>query len=241
MARCQKCQHRFSAQERLPSICPRCGASRESAAPAGDRSLETGGEPDAWVSIARLTNLAEVGYFADVLEGEGIPTQVTQHQEFNALDGSWQMLFVLQVPALQAVEAARRLHQAVDQSADDAADSQAGGGLLGALARQHKYVTTSAFWKPMVFVLIAGGLFYTTRHVPRLGANPPRPRPSLWDALIETDQAFHGEAAPGQPARRLVPDPQSRTVWLYEDFNGDGRADRARCFREGHLIRELNR
>lgn len=230
MMRCQNCKYRFSVHEVLPDQCPRCGMEWRR------------GEQDApWASIARLTNLAEVGYFADILESCGIPTQVRQHNEFSAVDGTWQSIYVLRVPKGSATHAAQSVREELERTSDDpshGADPGHGGhGPTGGRG----FVSTMTHWKPVVFALLAGGLFYTTRHVGPVPQKSPNNVSSLWKVLSNTDRVFVTEKRDGAMRSRLVTDRQSGTVWLEDDLDGDGHFDRLRCFREGRLVGEINR
>lgn len=231
MSKCNNCQHRFSVHAPLPAFCPRCGTE-----------VSAGGD-SRWVSIARLTNLAEVGYFADTLEAEGITTQVRQHNEFSALHGTWQTVFVLQVPARHGSQAAQRLRRDVEQTAEEEAVAVGNHTSSGALlSEQHSVSSVAAIWKPVVFVLLAGGLFCTTRQVDRGRPNRlPQDVTPLWEALTETSRILTSDVRPGQPSSRLLTDPRSRTIWLQDDVDGDGRFDRVRCFREGKLNGQVGR
>jgi hypothetical protein len=231
MSRCVKCQQPFPAHQPPPSFCPRCGAERI----ADD-------DQDRWTSIARLTDLAEVGYFSDVLESEGFTPRVRQHNEFSAVDGSWKTIFIVQVPPQQSGEAAQHLRLALEQTTDEADQAGDDRALSGEASSGEKSANPwASLWKPVVFVLIASGVVYSMRHVDRGPRQPPRPGTSLWDTLIETDQVFASDSGNQHPNRRLVADRRTRTIWLYEDINGDGRADRVRGYREGRLVRELAR
>jgi hypothetical protein len=231
MSQCGKCHHLFAADQAPPTLCPRCGAEQTT----DDASRQ-------WVSIARLTNLAEVGYFADVLESEGFTTRVRQHNEFSALDGSWRTLFIVQVPPDQGTEAAEHLRQTLEQTADETPRPDAKGFFPGSLsAGEEGSPASTSLWKPVVVVLIASGLFYGARHFDRQVPEKPRPGPSLWDVLTESDQVFTSNEAFGRANYRLVTDRRSRTVWLQEDTDGDGQMDRIRCFRAGEMVRELAR
>lgn len=231
MSRCGKCQFLFSVHQPPLSVCPRCGA---------DQAASDEAEP--WSSIARLTDLAEVGYFADILENEGITTRVRQHDEFSALDGSWRAIFIVQVPSERSSQAARFLGEVHEQTTDETVDSDGEPAPLTTASTDHGRTTmAAAWWKPVVFVLIASGLFSIVRQVGRGAPEKPLPGPSLWDALLETDQVFASDANPNDRGRRLVTDRRSRTIWLHEDTDGDGRSDRVRCFREGRLVREVAR
>jgi hypothetical protein len=231
MSRCEKCQYPFSDGEPPPSFCPRCGTERS-----------VGQGEGQWVSIARLSDLAEVGYFADVLESDGIATRVRQHDEFSAVDGSWKSIFILQVTPDCSSKAARQLREVLDRTSDDPQEVGAEGAVVDRLSLDDPSdAGTTALWKPVVLILIAGSLFYTTRSVNRADRKHPPSSSALWDALTESDRVLSTGTAPGQPGSRLLIDRRSRTVLLQEDFNGDGRSDRTRCFRDGELVGDSNR
>lgn len=222
MTNCPKCRYQWPPHQAAASACPRCGCE-----------LST----DDWtanVAIARLTNLAEIGFFADTLEGDGIATNVVQHDEFSALDGSWHSIYILQVPRRDAAAATQRLkdelaalegQQSWDAPEEDGSQRAAAAGSI---------------WKPVVLVLVASGMAYFAG---RSGfQQPPRFVPakdSLSQALGETTVPLATERVAGRHWRQLRYDEPTRSIVLEEDFDGDGQFDRLRQFRDGHLVADF--
>ena len=229
MPSCQHCRFEFPALQTPISTCPRCGQSL----------AESEGRQN-WTSIARLTNLAEVGYFADALETRGMPTKVRQHNEYSALDGTWRSTFILQVPQTDGAAAAELMEHELAQSQDEVEDWE----FTRAAGENGTPSFPAAPWKSLALVLVASGLAYCAGHsgVDQLhGQRPPRLQPSLWQALRESSGPLVTNGPPGKPCRRISFDPATGSVFLEDDFDGDGRFDRLRQFQEGRLVGELAR
>ena len=227
MIRCKVCHIEMSTDLPTPDSCPSCGANA---------SVKEDSH-DSWVLIARLSNLAEAGFFADWLDGEGMEARVREHHEFSAVDGSWQTVYVLEVPAEYGAEAAQRLTselEAAEESNESASPFDRGARYRGE--------TAAGLWTPVVFLLIFVGFLYFTRAIMRHPRNAvSRDASSFWNALTESQRVFASEGAPGQPGSRLSCDPRSRTISLQEDLDGDGHFERERHFRDGQLVFEASR
>jgi hypothetical protein len=201
MNRCTHCQTILTTHDLQAASCPHCGKALP--------------EKVDWQCVARMGNLAEVGYFADVLEAQSIPTRVHHRHEFSALDGSWETFYELHVPPAAADAAVQTLRQEVviedNSSADDAAPP--------ADASER-----SPMLRPLFWAALAGGIAYWAG---RTGAGPASPEPpgTLWNVVAESPP-FWSEPRAGMPRRCLRYDAQSHTVIVEEDTNGDGRADR---------------
>ncbi|MEQ8791857.1 MAG: hypothetical protein RIC55_36710 [Pirellulaceae bacterium] len=219
MELCPHCRVEIVASHAPSTTCPACGGSlaRETAA--------------RWTSVARLANLAETGYFADLLQADGVPTNVLHHSEFDAVDGAWRSLYVLQVPEGRAAEAAESLRRELELTDDAASESWSGESWRRA-SGQHAPSGVSV-WKPVALMLVASGLAYCAG---RTGMErPPVARPThdeLLKALhdLPRDTVFRSDD--GQTERKLMVGPDG-TVILEEDDDLDGRPNRLRIFRDG--------
>ena len=242
MTRCPQCRHELSPVQPPPPICPRCGA---------DLSPDDAAYP--WVSVARLTDLAEVGYFADLIEADGVSTHIIQHNEFSALDGSSQTVFLLQVPSQDSSATVEKIKRELQQtdSVEDQPETPPRAGFLEPRPPVDFSVPPPAdfpetptggvsVWRPVVLVLMAGGLVYLAG---RAGLDrPKRPVPSgqpLWKVLSESNAPLVEQAPSGQPTRRLRHDAASGTIILEVDLDGDGHFDWERHFREGELVQQV--
>lgn len=222
MPTCPFCQRRLQPLAgHAAGPCPYCG-----------ETLPDKTTAPRLVSVARLTNLAEVGYFADLLAGEGIEAIVHQRDDFDAISARWEKTFVLQVDEERAEEAVAFLEQE---------SRSAGGDEAGALDYDPLDVAAggASLWKPVVLALMAGGLAYwgsrgVLNHVPR--ADPGRGRPLLWEALAEIEGPLYTPGGAGRARYELRYDRQLGRLLLDEDINGDGRFDRQRAFRRGRLV-----
>ncbi len=150
-----------------------------------------------WVSIARVSNLAEVGYFADLLAGEEIESLVHQRDDFDAVHERWQRTFVLQVPESDVSRAAAVIESEVSQA--DAGnenfdlDSQP---FQQADSESNPQAATTAPWKPIVLLLLVGGLTYSVTHAPRIVPAAPRENPgaaALGQALSDFKAGLQGQ------------------------------------------------
>jgi len=208
------------------SVCPACGSP-----------IETPDEDDGWVTVARVNNLAESGYFADLLAAREIESQVEQFDDFSAVDGSWQRTYVI------------RVRQADGQSSADAIQEELARAGSDEDAGEFSTPTPSDFspvaWMPLALMLIAGGLLYWNSRGGRL-PGPERIRQversdALWRALTASEHPLIERNGAGDPQRTLHYDEQSDMLILDEDLDGDGLFDRRREFQRGRLIRETRR
>ena len=214
MSHCVNCRHEFETGKRIPEICPKCGTN-----------LSDAGNEQQWTAVARVTNLAEVGYFADLLHARDIATDIHQHNEFSASDGSWSMTFILRVPRHAAADAASALKL----------DLRSGGtGPLATVGYDEPPLqrrSAMGALKPFVFLLMAGGMVYCAgRGLSVRAPKPVRSGDQLWRSLSESAEPLQTQSPPGEPFRRLRFDPLSKRFLLEEDFDGDGKVDLQREF-----------
>ena len=219
--------------------CDRCGQRFESPMLSDHRMcaacVDSASETD-WVSVARVSSLAEVGYFEDLLGRQQIEAQVHQREDFDAVAGLWHPTFVVQVPRPRAETAIALMQQ--ELATDSALHANDGETVWSTLQR--------SAW----FMLLASGLVYFAGRTMMHGAPAADPPvraideagpASLWEALMETDSLWVSPGQNGQPARQLRYDTQQRLLWLEEDTNGDGEVDRHRVFQNGVLLGEEQR
>jgi hypothetical protein len=218
MKLCPHCRTEINVPRDASLRCPGCGRRLP------DEELPR------WTSIARLVNLAETGYFADLLQTNGVPTNVVHHSEFDAVDGAWRTIYLLQVPENASAEAAEALQRELALGEEESEAWRR--GTEGAARRG-----PTSVWKPMVLILVAGGLAYCAG---RSGVDrPPPARPShdeFWTAFgdLPAESVFNSQD--GGVRRKLTVDRESRTVFLEEDYDADGTWDRLRMYRQGQLV-----
>jgi hypothetical protein len=110
MTQCTRCGRRFSWSQpdssREEAICSQCGAA------------PTTSHPTQWKPIARLSNLAEAGFYADFLEGEGYVARVHHRNDYSALDSTWESSFELQVAEDQVKQAFAALQEGIELHED---------------------------------------------------------------------------------------------------------------------------
>ena len=178
-----------------------------------------------WVSVARLTNLAEAGFLQNLLSDEGVASNVKQHEDFSAVDGKWTSVYVMQVPAGLAHQAVVTIRQELaDSTSDDPQSSN------GSEADQPAPVV----WKPLAIIFVAGGLAYLASQ--NALPWPGRPadtnhRQSFWEAIDGIAVPWVSDPAENGPRFRLRFDRGSNTVYLDEDRDRNGRYERRRKFR----------
>ena len=204
---CSRCGGKLkSSYER--EVCPHCGGER----PPGD-SL-------SWVLIARLSNLAEAGFFADWLEGDGIPARVHHRHGFSAIEDAWDTTYELHVSAGDAERALAILREALSEESEEAAmTAEPGPGRRG---------NTFLRGSPLIWMILAGGIAYV---LGRSGWVPAQRevQSALWHVVAESPPLW-SEPRAGQPRRCLRYDAPSGVVILDLDVDGDGRWDRQQRF-----------
>jgi len=223
MSQCPSCRRMRPLVDDDQGICPHCG-----------HQSTTGATEPNWVPVARITNLADVGYFEDILAACDIESVVQERDDFDALAGSWQQAYVIRVREEQSAEALAAIRgqlDAVDTMEGESAES----------ARREDFPT---FWKPLALMVVAVGMVYVaTRDGVRVAPaqRATDPRPTLWDALAESTEPFATRGANGAARRRVYHDPKSGRIVVEEDIDHDGRFERRRDFFEGELVRDTGR
>jgi hypothetical protein len=222
MQLCPHCRIEIHTSQAEATTCSVCGGS-----------LQATGAP-RWTSIARLANLAETGYFADLLQGDGVPTNVVHHSQFDAVEGTWRSLYVLQVPEGRAPEAAESLKRELDLS--DEAPTEAWQGESWRPASGEHAPSGVSVWKPVALMLVASGLAY---YAGRSGwERPPVARPrhdELLKALNEMPRNTVFRSRDDQAERNLIVGPDGDVI-LEEDYDLDGRPNRRRTFHNGEVV-----
>lgn len=184
--------------------CPQCGAANPTV------------QSDCWSSVAQLSNLAEAGFFADWLEGEGISARVHHHDSFSALHDTWNTTYELHVPASQAQQAVALLRDILREENDDeeALPSNVTDGL-----RLSSFLVGS----PVIWIILAGGLAYV---LGRSGWAPVHRemRSGLWQVVAESPPLW-SEPRDGQPRRCLRYDKTTGEIILDVDLDRDGQWD----------------
>src|SRR5262245_29666 len=94
MVSCPDCRSPLPAwTEPIPEFCPRCGAELQPS------------DGERWVAIARVTNLAELGFFEDLLLERGIESRLVDDDNFDALHGVWRGCYAIWVRVKDAAAA----------------------------------------------------------------------------------------------------------------------------------------
>ena len=246
MMTCPSCSHTFHGDlHEPPKHCPECGAKLL-------REASTD-----WVPVARLADMADSGYFSDILRQHEIEVRVHGVDEFNALLGLWESAYVLQVRPGDAERAAEVVREELESGGEEPRGKQA-DPLTGPVHDESYFQVPSVggeshdwldqrddsqgapIWKSVALVLVAGGLAYgvgqstARRNAPEV---PEGQRDALWQALSQPGETFVTEGPPGVRRYRLRYDLPSDQIHMDEDIDGDGRYDRRQVFERGRLVK----
>ncbi len=243
MPQCPACQREYdvpqgvgSPEEGTISVCPHCGH---------EQSAEIDGTPRT--AIANITNLAELGYFEEILHQAGFDIFVRQRDDYSAIDGQWRRRFIVFVPDEQAPAACELLSDHL--RAEEETASGEGAIQAGAPPRQFASLPQreptdddlsldpSKYWVPAAMVVLAGGLLYWVV-VQNDDASRRPGAPALWEVLSDELSAPLLSDGVGENLRRLWQDPKTGRIVLDEDTDGDGKFDRRREFVGGYLDHE---
>lgn len=251
MKRCPHCGSEFDGypgqkqRGSLPDvlICPHCG--QECPRDEDDAGLAE----SSLVPIARFTNLAELGYFEEMLADHRIEMAVREVDEFNAIQGQWIRRYILSVapedagPATELMQeqlgADDRRTEAMDATAVESGTSYDhwDRGFDRDRHRDDDFALDPAkLWVPVALVVLGGGLAIWA-----LTADPTEDVPAgkmLWDALSESSAPLQSQPGPEGESRRLQFDPQTGNFILDEDTDGDRRFDRQRVYSQEELVIE---
>ena len=194
--------------------CPRCGATTPDDA------------SDRWTNVARVTSLAEAGFLADELAGEGIDARIYQADEFSALSDRWSAHYLIQTAPGDAQAAAARIRRHLAEM--DAALSSTSGQLWD---DQHATVDP-VFWRPVALMVLAGAVSFVVgqRFAAERDAGRQPPQRTLSGAVNAIGRPLVTEPAAGLPRHRLYYSGLQQTWYLDTDANGDGRYETRRRF-----------
>jgi len=211
--------------------CPHCGNDHNTKLEPDARCSKcnwTPSEDRCWVAVARMASLAEAGFFADALEAHGLSARVFHRQDFNALDGYWESYYELAAQRGDSASAVTLLREQLAALGGDSNDDE-----FDNLPRGYNFSASrlAHVWTPLICAALAGGFAYW---VGRTGMgrfmDTREPVTSLWHVVAESPP-FWSEPQRGTPRRCLRFDAASQSVYLEEDFDGDGQVDHQRQFR----------
>ncbi len=209
MNQCDQCGRRLSSFEAAQAKCPSCGQKLPEQATA------------AWRAVARFANLAEVGFFADVLEGHAVATRVHHQQKFDAMGGHWQTSYELMVNESDVEQAVKVLREEIgtapDEFDDEAPDRHDGAPLAPR--------SLASYWTPVIWAVLAGGLGYLAGRAESSDTSGRTAQTQRFLLSVADAAPFHSDPRPAKIARGLRWDHEQRLLVLEEDQNGDGRYD----------------
>lgn len=244
MIRCPHCGSEFEGiPERKPGvpqadafICPHCSA--ECSPMDGEPAVTE----SSMVPIARFTNLAELGFFEELLAENRVEMAVRELDEFDAIHGQWNRRYILSVLEEDVTRAAELMQN--QMGADDGHRSTkaiSGGGEplphedwdteynpANSHSDDDLVLDPAKLWVPVALIVLGGGLALWA-----MTADPSQdvpPGKKLWDALSESNEPLQTLPGPAGETRRLQYDSRKREFILQEDTDGDQRIDRERVF-----------
>lgn len=179
-------------------------------------------QDDSWTVVARMTKLAEAGFFSHLLAEGDIESRVVQGDDFHAVEGRWESVYVIEVPTNQAELAAQKLDEELAQSSPEANRSSAS-------LKEEDRPALVLFWPLILMIMATGMVYWAAQGVGKDQRDHPAGG-SLWQAIRQVNRPLLSPAIVGQPAYRLRFDPQKQVVFLDEDTDGDGQYDLHRAF-----------
>ncbi len=217
MFHCQHCGRDVEAagSARDTLTCPHCG---HELVELPDRGL---------TDVARVVNLAEAGFLAEILAGDGIDAQIHAVESFSGTAGSWSVAYLVRVPSELAERAAERIRRYVAEG-EAARDEPADWSPFEAATR-----TGETFrWPSVAMMMLAGVVgFILGQQFASLDARPrPQPGNGFPAAVGEIGRPLLTEPAAGQPRHRLSYERAQRVWHLDTDRDGDGEYDQRRAF-----------
>jgi hypothetical protein len=223
----------FESRDDTAIVCQHCATPIEAAWLFGSRRTcpNCGGavktqEPIPWTDVARVSNLAEAGFLTDELVGLGFEARIHQLDDFNALSDRWTSLYLIQVPAEHAAEAAAQ----IQQYQDDDVRSWPGEEYSAPLSLSNQ-VMDPHFWRLVALIVLTGVASFVIGQ--RLsGQNPGRPLASnsLPTVANQIGRPFVTESAAGKPRYRLSFDARQNAWSLETDRDNDGRYEARQKF-----------
>jgi hypothetical protein len=183
---------------------------------------------NAWIDVARVTNLAEAGFLSDELVGLGIDAQIHQTQDFSALTDRWSAAYIIRVPSASVRDAATRIREYLTEESDETSEASAFRILSG------DHPVDQVLWRPVALVILAGvASFLVGQRLSNPQNEQADRRPSrnaLFSTVAAIDRPFVTEPVGGKPGHRLQFD-RRRQAWLLEtDRDGDGQYDSRQAF-----------
>jgi len=213
MQRCPECHRDFEVHDTAThGVCRFCGA---------EWNAET--DTQQWASVARLKNVAEAGFLVNLLAEDDVAAQLCQYDDFSALDGCWNSVFVLRVPRKDAQLASRRISEIMSVSEEEEVES----------ARLVEVSAAPIPWRPIALTVLVGSVaFLIGQASSKDSQTPPRAsaQDALWDTVSQINAPFTTPRTPGKPAHRLWFDATSGKYHLETDADGDGRFELGKEF-----------
>jgi hypothetical protein len=204
--RCPECAQpltRYDAR-RSDQVCPHCGAELPGA-------LE-----NQWINVARVANLAEAGFLADELAGEGVDARIFQTEDLSAVSDRWTASFLIQARPLEAQAAAARIRRYL-------AELEANPEPEEELKWDNRPAEL-AMWRPLALVVLAGMASFVIGQQFSAEREAPRPqRNNLSRAVPAIGRPLVSEPAAALPRHRFYYHRGEQAWFLETDADADGR------------------
>lgn len=220
MTSCTSCGTKFDAGifGATPTACPHCG-----------RLLSTE-EANKWHNVARVASLAEAGYLVNQLGTTEVSARIFDDRSFNAIAGTWDQAYIIQVPNEQVGQAAILLRQEASAAAFEDREED----------RSSSETENLVFWRPVALMALAGVASFV---IGQRFADPTRDdrhRPyaqSLVAAMEQIGRPLVTEPRGGGPRHRFIFHRERQAWYVQIDRDGDGHFERIREIREPAVIK----
>ncbi|QDU47389.1 hypothetical protein Mal52_59190 [Symmachiella dynata] len=231
MRQCHSCGHLLSVHSPVCVSCHAPVTTHDAETAPSDlesheetRNTSTGN----LVAVARFSNSAEAGYFADDLEHSAqIESRLIIQEQFDALTGRWRHDYVLQVDESQAENATAYLNARVSDSPEDEYER-----IDPLTALPSTMPATGLNWIPILLTTLAAGsmAYWGVKKIeerpqpPALGNQHPQRVDDLWKAVVNADGPWIQQIGNGPGIRVMRADANGRIV-IQEDRDGDRQID----------------
>lgn len=214
--------------------CPNCGWSQP--VEPDDPSSDPRDAAARTQGLARVGSVAEAGYLVALLQEAGVSASAHADDSFSAVQGAWNLTYVVSVPTAQRALAVRVLQAEANEGFSEIADRVFDGAPTAgeqSLVNPWRMITVLAVVAAAGALVAAdtlgrGGREAARQANPRGGAAEPIDR--MAGALRDHGTPFRSDPVEGGPRRMLRFLPQAGAWELLTDADRDGRYESRRRF-----------
>lgn len=200
-------------------------------------------DPGTTRDLARVGSVAEAGYLVALLQEAGLSAAARANESFNAVQGAWQIAYVVSVPTTHTQLASRILQAEANDAFGDVSGRVFDDGEPGeqALVNPWRMLTVLAVVAAAGAVMAADtfGVGGRGRHEAarqaHLRGGPAEPIDHLSGALRTHEAPFRSDPVAGGPRRMLRYLPRLGAWELLTDADHDGRYESRRRFSDPQL------